>query len=190
MVHTLSKTCMALILKKASAKELYPSQLLQEEVHQSVDTPENRFVKHFLFLLLRKITGYLEITGQSRAGIMNQGLETDMETLEHKLLRFSQAGLWRDVGKMKIFPASSQVLQRREGYRSLFRLNALLSLMTQYSFTLPDFSRIVEMNDSPTLYEYWAFFMLKDILDNMISPQYVMLSQPRLRMKLSLQSLS
>ncbi len=171
--HALNETSMARALKKASAKELYPSQLLQEEVQHSVDTPENRFVKHFLFLLLRKISGYLETTGQIRTGVMNQGLETDMEILEHKLLRFSQAGLWRDVCKMKIIPASSQVLQRREGYRSLFRLNALLSLTTQYSLTLPDFSRIIEINDTATLYEYWVFFIVKDILDDMIKPDSV-----------------
>ncbi|SMP46040.1 protein of unknown function [Desulfonatronum zhilinae] len=96
---------------------------------------------------------------------LNQDLAEDLEKLEHGLRRFAQAGLWRDVGQMRFLPASSQILQRREGYRELFRLNALLTLRTQCNFDLPDFACILETKDTPTLYEYWAFFVIKDLLD-------------------------
>jgi uncharacterized protein len=163
--HPLVATALGTSLHRASGRWLFPRELVVEEKQQSVDTPENRFVKHFLGVLMHKVRVFQEILGTAPGGALNQELALEMQDLERKLRRFAQAGLWRDVGQMRFFPASSQVLQRREGYRSLFRLHALLSLRTQCRFTLPDFARILETKDTPTLYEYWTFFVVKDVLD-------------------------
>jgi len=128
-------------------------------------------VKHFLGVLLNKVRVFLDILGTAPGGALNQELALEMQDLERRLRRFAQAALWREVGPMRFFPASSQVLQRREGYRSLFRLHALLALHTQCRFTLPDFARILETKDTPTLYEYWAFFVVKDALDARVRQQ-------------------
>jgi uncharacterized protein len=163
--HPLTATALGTSLHRASGQWLFPRELVVEEKQQSVDTPENRFVKHFLGVLLHKVRVFQEIIGTAPGGALNQELALEMQDLERRLRRFAQAALWRDVGPMRFFPASSQVLQRREGYRSLFRLHALLALRTQCRFTLPDFARILETKDTPTLYEYWAFFVVKDALD-------------------------
>jgi len=75
--------------------------------------------------------------------------------------------LWHDVGTMHFLPSSSQVLQRRDGYRQLFRLYSLQQLATQCYFDEDDFRNLLETKDTPTLFEYWSFFLIKDILDEM-----------------------
>ncbi len=163
--HPLTATALGKSMHRASGRWLFPRELVVEEKQQSVDTPENRFVKHFLGVLLHKVRVFQKTLGTTPGGALNQELSLEMQDLERRLRRFAQAALWRDIGQMRFFPASSQVLQRREGYRELFRLHALLSLRTQCRFTLPDFARILETKDTPTLYEYWAFFVVKDALD-------------------------
>lgn len=66
---------------------------------------------------------------------------------------------------MHFIPSSSQVLQRREGYRQLFHLYSLLQLATQCYFDEDDFKNLLETKDTPTLFEYWVFFVVKEILD-------------------------
>ena len=73
--------------------------------------------------------------------------------------------MWNEVGQMTFLPGQSTVLQRRDGYRHLFRLYALLNLVTRYQFVMKDFWNLIEMKDVPTLFEYWCFFNVKDILD-------------------------
>ena len=73
--------------------------------------------------------------------------------------------MWNDVGRMTFVPGQSTVLQRRDGYRHLFRLHALLNLVTRYRFVLKDFQNLIEIKDVPTLFEYWCFFLVKDVLD-------------------------
>ncbi|WP_045222043.1 DUF2357 domain-containing protein [Desulfonatronum thioautotrophicum] len=169
--HPLTATALGKSLRRASGQWLFPRELVVEEKRQSVDTPENRFMKHFLGVLLHKVQVFRDTLGAASGGALNLELASEMQELDRKLRRFAQAGLWRDVGQMRFFPASSQILQRREGYRSLFRLHALLSLRTQCRFTLPDFARILETKDTPTLYEYWAFFVVKDALDARLRQQ-------------------
>lgn len=168
--HALETTAVAVALHRASGQSLFPSELVVEQKRQTVDTPENRFIKHFLGTLLHKVQSCRELLGSRPGGALNPDLAADMERLDRALSRFVQAGLWRDVGRMRSIPAASQVLQRREGYRELFRLHALLALRTRCRFSLPDFADILETKDTPTLYEYWAFFVVKDLLDSRLRP--------------------
>jgi predicted component of viral defense system (DUF524 family) len=67
---------------------------------------------------------------------------------------------------MRFVPLSSPVLQRKEGYRQLFGLYALLQLLTHYDLPCFDFAHLLESKDTATLFEYWCFFLIKDILDD------------------------
>ena len=74
---------------------------------------------------------------------------------------------------MTIFPANSQILQKKEGYRELFTLFSLLQLVTRYDFLKTDFNELIENKDVPTLYEYWCFFQIKSIMDLMFKVKSV-----------------
>jgi len=70
---------------------------------------------------------------------------------------------------MAFIPVSSQVLHRREGYRQLFQLYSLLQLTSKCDFfNKDDFESLLETKNTPTLFEYWSFFVIKEILDGFL----------------------
>ena len=166
---SLQNTPLGQALKQASGRDLFPRQLTIQQKQQTLDTPENRFVKYVLTSLRQRIEGFRR-SYDGVGGFLNPDLDADLAQIEAGIRRFAQAPLWRDVGQMRFFPASSQILQRRDGYRQLFRLFSLLSLRSTCVYDLPDFSRIIETKDSATLYEYWAFFVVKGLLDEKLGP--------------------
>jgi predicted component of viral defense system (DUF524 family) len=71
---------------------------------------------------------------------------------------------------MTFVPVSSQVLHRREGYRQLFQLYSLLQLTSNCDFfNMDDFHNLLETKDTPTLFEYWSFFVIKEVLDSLLT---------------------
>ncbi len=96
---------------------------------------------------------------------LNSEIETNIEKILKKINMFLKDPFWADVAPMTFIPANSQVLHRREGYRQLFSLYSLLQLCTRCDFDADDFKNLIETKDTPTLFEYWSFFNVKDILD-------------------------
>jgi predicted component of viral defense system (DUF524 family) len=87
-----------------------------------------------------------------------------------KIAAFLADPLWHDVGSMAFILVSSQVLHRREGYRQLFQLYSLLQLTSRCDFfSKDDFHNLLETKDTPTLFEYWSFFVIKEILDGLLT---------------------
>jgi predicted component of viral defense system (DUF524 family) len=75
--------------------------------------------------------------------------------------------LFADVGEMTIFPASSQVLLKRDGYRECLHIYRLLHLAR-----IPIFNNIQEAIDNrriDQLYEFWCFFKLSEMLAKVIN---------------------
>ncbi|MEW6326063.1 MAG: DUF2357 domain-containing protein [Thermodesulfobacteriota bacterium] len=165
--HPLLSTACGRAIFARTGKRLYPSEAIEDRKHHTVDTNENRFVKHFLQSVQHRMSGLSKSLRGAGGGYLNPDIETHLFEMERKMGLFLSDPLWNDVGVMHFIPASSQVLQRREGYRQLFRLYSLLQLATHCYFDENDFRNLLETKDTPTLFEYWAFFVVKDILDRM-----------------------
>ncbi len=163
--HFLQATACGRAIKKRTGKSLFPSEAIEERKHHTVDTYENRFVKHFLQSVQRRMCMLAVALSGANGGYLNPDIETHLSKINRKIEQFLSDPLWVDVGPMHFIPASSQVLQRREGYRQLFHLYSLLQLTTHCYFDEQDFKNLLETKDTPTLFEYWAFFVVKDILD-------------------------
>ncbi len=69
---------------------------------------------------------------------------------------------------MQVFPASSQVLQRRSGYRELLEHYLALVLAARYPISGADLARLLEAKEASLLYEYWTFFVAADVLRDLI----------------------
>ena len=156
------------IFQKTS-KHLYPTEAIEEKKHLTVDTNENRFVKHFLQSIQRRLNSLRnELTG-NKTSYLNPDIEQHLETMTRKIAALLADPLWHDVGNMTFVPVSSQVLHRREGYRQLFQLYSLLQLTSRCDFfNKDDFQNLLETKDTPTLFEYWSFFVIKEILDGLL----------------------
>lgn len=95
---------------------------------------------------------------------MLSALREDALTLAEDFRTMAADGFLRSVGELKQLPAGSQVLQKKFGYRDILQHYQALVLMSRYPFQADDFSRIVEVKSASTLYEYWGFFEVAEIL--------------------------
>ena len=167
--HPLLQTQLGRIFNERVGTRHFPSEAAKVFKYETVDTNENRFVKHFMEELLRKIESLQKVLVHNNSSSMNPNIQEDLQTLRQKLFHFLSLGMWREVSPLKFIPANSQVLQKRDGYRQLFSLYSLLQLATSCDFLQTDFEHLVETKDVPTLYEYWCFFQIKNILDTISS---------------------
>lgn len=171
--HVLTHTSLTGALHASTGRNLFPTIGIREVKSLTVDTNENRFVKFFLESLLAKLEKLGDSLCGKGGGYFNPDISGELSVLHNKISRFLSHNMWREVGPMKFIPANSQVLQRKDGYRQIFRLHSLLQLATRCDFLATNFQNLVEIKDVPTLYEYWCFFQIKTVMDSLSVVQSV-----------------
>ena len=163
--HPLRSTSAARRLYERTGEPYFPAEFKKTRKYHTFDTNENRFVRHFLQDILERLRLIESALGYRSGTYLNPDIAKNIHHLKQKTDYFLSDPMWNDVGQMTFVPGQSTVLQRRDGYRHLFRLYALLNLASRYQFAMKDFRNLIEMKDVPTLFEYWCFFIVKDILD-------------------------
>lgn len=163
--HGLSATPLGRLLAGRTGRLLFPAEVPEERRYHTYDTHENRFAKHVLEDLVRRLDEVSSTVAQHGGSLVNPEIRFDLERLRRKVDGCLDDPFWRDVGLLRFVPQGSPVLQRREGYRQLYQLHALLQLLTRYDYGLFDFEYLLETKDTATLYEYWCFFQVKTVLD-------------------------
>jgi predicted component of viral defense system (DUF524 family) len=135
-----------------------PERVFERRVTETLDTPENRFIKRFMDIVLYWCDELQRLNYWQKA----QSHQPDLQTLR-EFVRFLRADpLFADVGELEIFPASSQVLLRRDGYRECLQVYRLLHIARA-----PIFDRLQDAIDNrriDQLYEFWCFFELAEEL--------------------------
>lgn len=133
-----------------------PTKVLNFQKYESFDTPENRFAKYFLGLLVEWSERVLETFGESS--------KCDIKPIKELLEELEFIGsdpIWSDVGEMKMFPYTSQTLLKGDGYRELLEL---YREFTSYIAFFDDLQKAINNKDIAKLYEYWCFFRLVEDL--------------------------
>lgn len=125
------------------------------------DTPENRFVK----FALRSFHGFL-VTLRSRVADPNKDarLVQEITALCTRLDEALASDVLRHVGEPTFLPLGSPTLQRREGYREVLQtwLNFAMAAKLVWHGGEQVFG--AGQRDVATLYEYWVFFKLLDVV--------------------------
>ena len=177
--HPLSSSRLGQLIHERTGKNLYPSEMKKTKKYYTFDTNENRFINYFLKEIVKILDSFELAITNTPGTYLNPEILPNTQLLKKKVRYFLSNPMWDEVGKMNFVPVQSTVLQRREGYRHLFRLFSLLQLVTRYQFLAEDFRSLVEIKDVPTLYEYWCFFIVKDILDERLKPiRYTVIVSP------------
>jgi predicted component of viral defense system (DUF524 family) len=147
----------------ATDTKYLPLKVYQRQFIETLDNPENRFIKKFMDIILYWCDEL------ERLNILKEDSshKKQIERLRNYVRYLRADPLFADVGEMTIFPASSQVLLKRDGYRECLNIYRLLHLAR-----IPIFNKIQEAIDNrriDQLYEFWCFFKLSEMLAKVIN---------------------
>lgn len=129
------------------------------QMENTVNTRENRFVKYSLHVLGKK---FREVFSEV------SGLCKDMDDKERKALAeytktFRQLGtsaFFSKVGEFEGFRQESAILQQRSGYSQIYKA----WLMLKDSLDLVDGKTVIGMKKIWELYEIWCFLVMKRLI--------------------------
>jgi predicted component of viral defense system (DUF524 family) len=142
--------------------ETLPERITTTRKIDSVDAPENRFVKHALENFLKFCT---DINDKARR-FKHKKMEIESESMIRELENQLHHSVFRDVSRPTTLKLNSPVLQRKEGYREVLRVWLMFDLAAKLIWTGGDDIYSGGKKDIATLYEYWLFFKLLDLFES------------------------
>ena len=128
----------------------------------SVDTPENRFVKHALENFLKFCT---DINTRAKE-FGHKKMENESDLMIRELESQLHHTVFRDISRPTTLKLNSPVLQRKEGYREVLRVWLMFDLAAKLVWNGGDDIYRGGKKDIATLYEYWLFFKLLDLFQS------------------------
>lgn len=142
--------------------ETLPERITTIRKIDSVDTPENRFIKHALENFLKFCT---DINNKAKE-FGHKKMEIESELLIHELESHLHRSLFNDISRPTTLKLNSPVLQRKEGYREVLRVWLMFDLAARLIWKGGDDIYSGGKKDIATLYEYWLFFKLLDLFQS------------------------
>lgn len=127
---------------------------------EHTDTPENRFIKHALEVFLRfseDCEEFFKEKGYSRA-------QTEAAHLVSVLDGYLNHSFFKDISRPTSLKLNSPVLQRQSGYREVLSAWLQYDLAAKLIWKGGDDVYKAGKRDIATLYEYWLFFTLFDLI--------------------------
>jgi len=159
-------TAFARRVAAACGRSALPATVREPHAHATFDTPENRFVRYFVEFLTELLDRVAECfrAGDGAAGPVEARFADEALALRQQIEPWRRRAFLEEVGPMRVFPASSQVLQRRSGYRELLEHYLALILAARFPISGADLTRLMEAKEASKLYEYWTFFEMADLV--------------------------
>ena len=129
--------------------------------NETVDVPENRFVKFVLSFFadfLRQI---------ARLAKDDTRLQSEAIALAEQMDIYLAEPFFRHVSPLTRVPLGSTALQRKEGYREVLRAWTLWETAAKLSWTDGEEVYSAGKKDVASLYEYWCYFKLLDVVQKL-----------------------
>lgn len=139
-----------------------PERITSVRKTDSVDTSENRFIKHALESFLKFGT---ELNEKAKE-FGYKKMEIESEVLIRELEGQLHHALFKDISRPTTLKLNSPVLQRKEGYREVLRVWLMFDLAARLIWNGGDDIYSGGKKDIATLYEYWLFFKLLDLFQS------------------------
>ncbi|MBM3454932.1 MAG: DUF2357 domain-containing protein [Bacteroidetes bacterium] len=128
----------------------------------SLDTPENRFIKHALENFLKFCT---DINNKAKK-FGHKKMENESTLLILELESQLHHAFFKDISRPTTLKLNSPVLQRKEGYREVLRVWLMFDLAAKLIWKGGEDIYSGGKKDIATLYEYWLFFKLLDLFQS------------------------
>lgn len=136
-----------------------PAQVLDIRKEDSVDTAPNRFIK-FALVQFRDLCREVVENHPTALSLRHEAEELGA-ALDAALAR----PFFRELGTLTRLPLDNPTLQKRDGYRDILRAWLLTQAASALTWDRDDDSYHGPTRNVATLYEYWIFFQLHEILD-------------------------
>ncbi len=132
-----------------------PQRVWQRLSVETLDTPENRFVRYFLEIIHQEAGNLL---GEPWWQSVPEQTQQQIIEIIGRIGNHLRHPMYSEIGRMTHLPFQSRVLLRREGYRQLRELWQLFQDARRPLFQA--LQEAIEARDVAQLYEIWAFFAL------------------------------
>ena len=156
-----------------------PREVRSQTTEPSLDTEANRFVSfaldHWRGTVLRLREALNEQAGLSPgslekpSGPVDRGLREVASCLDFLDANLAEE-LFRGVSRLRHFPIANQVLERREGYREIYRAFITSEAASRLRWDGGEDVYGAGQRDVATLYEYWVFLELAQIVSRCCDP--------------------
>ncbi|MHA4738054.1 DUF2357 domain-containing protein [Dyadobacter sp. MSC1_007] len=155
---------------KSKLKSL-PARMAVGSKSDSVDTAENRFVKHALqvFVAFAGDVKSLAPTGSR--------LFEEASVLENHLNKFLSHGMFRDISGLASLSLNSNALRQKEGYKQILEVWLMFDLAASLVWRGGDDVYDAGKKDVAVLYEYWLFFQLLYLIKSVFAIEPVGIDQ-------------
>lgn len=134
-----------------------PERITSVRKTDSVDTPENRFIKNALETFLKFCSDI------NRAAPKDSKLDSESKILIRELESQLYHSVFKDISRPTTLKLNSPILQRKEGYREVLRTWLMFELAAKLIWQGGEDVYGAGKKDIATLYEYWLFFILLDL---------------------------
>jgi predicted component of viral defense system (DUF524 family) len=148
-----------------NGKEHIPVEISHSLEFDTFDNVENRFIKFLVDNLIQLINFCYE----KYDVISNHMLEDiDIKSIKKNLLYYSNRTILRDCKQMNYIPFSSQVILKKTSYNKALKFYQDLNSLPIIHFSENTYEEILELKKIDKLYEYYCFFKLEEILDEIL----------------------
>ena len=145
----------------------WPHRLQVRRTEETLDNPPNRFVKFALQRWRTDVTAVLRnLETEQKSAPVARGIAEVTQVLA-ELNEFLAAPLFADVQGLEHLPTSNPVLLRKEGYREILRAYVQLEMAAKLGWTGGEEVYGAGQRNVATLYEFWTFLQLAQILANL-----------------------
>ncbi|TXB66171.1 DUF2357 domain-containing protein [Vicingus serpentipes] len=140
-----------------------PERITSVRKTDSVDTPENRFIKHALETFLKFCSDI------NKAAPKDSKLDSESKILIRELESQLHHSVFKNVSRPTTLKLNSPILQRKEGYREVLRTWLMFELAAKLIWQGGEDVYGAGKKDIATLYEYWLFFKLLDLFQELFA---------------------
>ncbi len=140
-----------------------PLSMNSKNAIETIDIPENSFVKFFIETLYGILTELREVLEKKVDSTNKLLMEIDsaIETIDV----YFNSPFFKNISTLKNVSYNSQVLQKKYPYNLVFNAYNQLFLASKLSIDFFDESFCLGQKDVPTLYEYWSFIKIIQCLN-------------------------
>ena len=138
-----------------------PSKIISTCKVETIDTPENRFIKHSVEVFLNFLTDCLNHFAYNKYDRALKEAEVLISNLENHLNHH----FFKEISRPMTLKLNSPVLQRKNGYREILSTWLKFDLAAKLIWQGGEDVYNAGKRDIAVLYEYWLFFTLYDLIN-------------------------